>query len=212
LPRPVPIVERADVSPDDLSTYDRVLERFRPGTDPSEPLKLDGYFGALLHSPPFAGVRQDISSMIRTAGERDNTYSHMQREFVDQVLAVELQTNVLQKRHVPDAVAVGVRIEAIDALRARRDEDLTDDERLLARFIRQVVNGTMVDETWDAMEAQLGTRGVVEYTFLITVIALTARQFQAFGMPDPSDSEIDKLLDDLRSGSQELPDWHKFIR
>ena len=126
--------------------------------------KLTALDGVLLHSPPFAANRQDISSLVRVAGERDNSYSHADREFVDQVLAVELGTNVVQRLHVPDAIAVGVRIEAIDALRAGDDDALTDDERLLATYIRQVVGGTVDDETWDAMELRLGTRGLVEYT------------------------------------------------
>jgi len=214
VPRPVKAPERDEIAPEEMDLYNKVVARYLPiGADPTtSDVKPDGYFGALLNSPLFAGNRQDISSMVRTAGERDNTYSHQDREFVDQVLAVHIGTNVVQRRHVPDAVACGVRIEAIDALRAGRDEDLTDDEQLLAEFIRQVVDGTVDDQHWDAIEARMGTRGAVEYTAFITILWLTMRQYQAFGLYDPPDSEVDEILDGLRTGARELPDWRAGIR
>src|ERR1700749_4594609 len=99
MPRPLAPPRRDDFTAAEQVEYDRVVERFRPGAPPGEEPRPDCYFGALLHSPPFAGNRQDASSLIRTAGEREGTYSHADREFVDQVLAVELATNVVQRRH-----------------------------------------------------------------------------------------------------------------
>ena len=58
--------------------------------------------------------------------------------------------------HVPDAVAAGVRLEAIEAIRYGHEEDLTEDEQLLARYIRQLVSGTVDDETFAAMSARMG--------------------------------------------------------
>ena len=49
------------------------------------------------------------------------------------------------------AVASGVRLEAVEALRYGHEEDLNDDERLLVGYIRQVVTGTVDDETFAAL-------------------------------------------------------------
>lgn len=214
MPRPLPAPARDQVAAEERSAYDTVVARFRePGwiSEDGEP-RLDPHFGTLLHSPPFAEFRAQLSSLVRTAGERDNTYSHADREFVDQVLAAHLGTNVVQRRHIPDGLAAGVRIEAIDALRAGDDTALTEDERLLATYIRQVVDGTVDDATFDALQERLGTRGLVEYTFFITVLQMTMRMYQAFGCEDPSDADIDRLLEEFRSGDAELPDWRSRIR
>jgi hypothetical protein len=213
MPRPPKQPARSEIDPAELELHDKVVARALPvGADPTQAVDVGCYFGALLHSPPFAANRQDMSSLVRTAGERGDTYSHADREFVDQVLSVYLKTNVIQLRHIPDALAVGIRIEAIDALRAGRDEDLNEDELALATYIRQVVDGEVTDESWNAMEQRLGTRGLVEYTYFITALHLTMRQYQAFGCYDPSEEEIDELLRGFREGTRALPDWRESIR
>jgi hypothetical protein len=173
---------------------------------------INDWMGALLWWPGYAGNRAEQSTLVRTAGDRPNTYSHADREWVDQVLAVHMGTNVIQRHHVPDAIAAGVRLEAIEGIRAGREEELTADERFLATFIREVVEGKLTDENWSRMEWRLGVRGAVEYTVFITLLWQTIRQYQAFGCEDPSDREIDELVLDIKEGRRPLPDWRKGIR
>jgi hypothetical protein len=202
MPRPPALPERASIPPEELADYDMVVgrnsEKFG-GTVPP-------YHAALLNSPPFAAGLNALGRLARIAGERPGTYSHADRELVDQVLSALWQTNVVQAIHIPDALAVGVRLEAIQALRAGRDEDLTEDERLLATFIRQVVTGAVDDETYEAIEGRLGKRGAVEYTIFVAFLQMTIRLFQAFGMPALSEEEIETMLQEFREGSRALPD------
>jgi hypothetical protein len=128
------------------------------------------------------------------------------------VLSAFMGTNIHMPGHMPDAIAVGVRPEAIKAIRSGRDQDLTEDELLLATYIRQVVSGSTTEETRDAIEKRLGRRGLVEYTVFITVLQLTTRQAQAFGAPDPPNSEVDRMLEELIDGTRPLPDWRAKIR
>jgi hypothetical protein len=167
---------------------------------------LPPYHAALLNSPPLGAGLNAIGRLVRTAGERDDTFSHADRELVDQVLSADWRTNVVLGIHIPDAVAVGVRIEAIEALRDGREEELTDDERLLATYIRQVVTGTVQDETFAAIEQRLGTRGAVEYTVFVAFLMCTIRLFQAFGVPAPSDEEVAEMIRGFRDGTREVPD------
>jgi alkylhydroperoxidase family enzyme len=198
---------------EDIAAYELLIARYRRDPDqPADEVPVSPYFGALLNAPTFAAALGRLGTLVRTAGDREGTYSHLDRELVDQVLAPYLGTNVVMKTHVPDALAVGVRLEAIDALRAGRDEDLTDDERLLARYIRQVVDGSVDDATFDAIEARLGTRGLVEYTIFVALLQLIMRLYQAFGLPDPSDEEIDELIRQFREGERELPDYRLRIQ
>jgi hypothetical protein len=197
----------------DLDAYEALIARYRP--DPSVPwdqVEITPYFGALLNAPTFAAALGRLGTLVRTAGDRDETYSHRDREFVDQVLSPHLGTNCVMLTHVPDALAVGVPLESIEALRAGRDEDLDDDERLLATYIRQVVDGTVTDETWDAMEARLGVRGLVEYTIFVAFLQLIMRLYQAFGLEDPPNDEIDELIREFRDGARQLPDYRERIR
>jgi hypothetical protein len=62
------------------------------------------------------------------------------------------------------------------------------------------------------MERRLGERGTVEYTMFISHLIRTIRLHQAFGVPDPTDAEIDELLADFREGRRELPDFKQRIR
>jgi hypothetical protein len=211
MPRP-PFPDRSEFGPEEQEQYDLIQQAIDKkaagslqGRGPAE-----AYWGRLAWWPEYGLNRLQVSTLIRTAGDRGNSYSHVDREWADQVLAVELKTNVVQMTHLPDALAVGVRLEGIEALRAGRDEDLSDNERLLAVFIRQILDGSVTDETWDAMEAYIGRRGAVEYMIFVTLLWLTFRQFNAFGLPDPSDAEIDQLIDDFKTGKREVPnDWQK---
>jgi alkylhydroperoxidase family enzyme len=164
------------------------------------------YFGALLNSPPLAAGLMDMGRTVRQRGLHEGTYTHAQRELVDQVLSADWDTNVVQLTHVPDGLAVGVRLEAIDALREGREEDLDDEERLLADHIRRVASGTVTDESYAPVEAHMGRRAALEYTIFIGFLMMTIRLNQALGVPDPPREEIDAMLDEFRTGKRELPD------
>ena len=103
-----------------------------------------------------------------------------------------------------------MRLEAIEALRAGRDDELTQHERLLATFIREIVDGRVTDETWNAVEADIGERATLEYLVLVTMLWLTFRQMNALGIAEPSDADVDRMLDDFKSGRRQVPtDWRK---
>jgi hypothetical protein len=210
MPRPPRPPRREDVPEEERSLWDEVVRHYNADGDVD---KVGDWVGALLWWPAYARNRVEQSSLVRTAGERDNTYSHADREFVDMVLAPYLRTTVVDGTHIGDAVATGIRPEAILALREGREEDLTDDERFLAEFIRQVVDGDLTDENWDRMEQRLGTRGAVEYTIFVTVLWATMRQMNAFGCPEPAWEESVGQIRDFVAGTRDAhADWRSRIR
>lgn len=200
--------------PEDREAYESVVRRraamhmASDGSDPDLP-EMGDYWGALLNSPRLCAIAARLGNFVRTAGEREGSYQHWEREFVDQVLSADWRTNVVQELHIPDGVAAGVRLEAVEALRSGREEELTDDERLLARYIRQVVSGTVDDETFATMRERLGTRGLVEYTGFILWLQWIMRMMQALGVQDPSDEEIDALIARMREGALPAADFRK---
>ena len=202
---------REDVPPEDRDAYDAVVRRLRSMLgagegSPEEFFSCGDYYGALLNSPPMCATLTQLGTLVRTAGERSNTYSHADREFVDQVLSAELKTTVVQEFHLPDAIAAGIRIEAIEALRVGDDSALTQDELLLARYIRQVVRGEVQDETWNTMLARLGTRGLVEYTVFITFLQLIMRLMQALQTAAPTEAQVDEQIARLKADASLVPD------
>ncbi len=199
--------------PEDLEGYDAVVKR-RSGMgmvaaeDPALGAPDIGeYFGALLNSPRMCAIAARMGTFVRTAGERPGSYSHADREFVDQVLCADWKTNIVLGLHIPDGVAAGVRLEAIEALRYGHEEDLNDDERLLARYIRQVVSGTVDDETFGAMHERLGAHGIVDYTAFILWLQWIIRMMQVLDVDNPSDEDIDAIVAGLRDGSVEIPNF-----
>lgn len=202
--------------PEDLEAYDAVVQRRRTmkmaNDDPAPELAapdMGEYFGALLNSPRLCAICAMMGTFVRTAGEYPDSYSHADREFVDQVLSVDWKTNVVQALHVPDAVAAGVRLEAIEALRSGHEEDLNEDEQLLARFIRQTVSGSVDDDTFRAMHKRLGSRGIVDYAGFILWLQWIIRMMQVIQVDDPSEEEIDALVRGLRDGSVPVPDFRQ---
>jgi alkylhydroperoxidase family enzyme len=200
LPRPP---AAADVSAEERADYDRVIERT------SRVHGLDGiaaaYFGALLQSPPLAATLARFGTGIRQ-GQLRGTYTDAERELMDIVLAVELGDNAVLAVHIPDAVAVGVRPDAIGAVIERRDDDLTDDERRLAGYARAFVAGTVDDPCYASIRERFGDRGAVEFTILLGFLLMTIRLWQALGVPQPGAEEVGALLTGLRDGTITPPD------
>jgi alkylhydroperoxidase family enzyme len=203
MPRP-PL--REDVPPAELEAFDYVYGREKSKHRSAEPFEMKGYFGAMLNSPPMAELYSRLGSFFRTAGEHDS-YQHWERELVDQVISAEWKTNAVMAMHVRDAVAVGMRPEAIHAIRHHDDSRLTPDELQLVEYVRDVVHGRVSQEAFDALVKRYGSvRKAVEYTGFTTFLMMTIRNIEALGGPHPSDDEIDRIIQGYLDGTEAIPD------
>lgn len=201
--RPPAQPRREDLPDAELDDHDRVVSRFRawfgqPGPSDAH-FEVGTYFGALLNSPPMCALASGLGQYFRGVGDRPGSYSHADREYVDQVLSAHFSTNVVQNIHIVDAVKAGVRIEAIEALRAKRDDLLDPDELLLATYVRQVVDGKVDPAIYARMEERLGVRGLVEYTGFICWLQWIIRMMQALDTGAVSDAEVDALIEQARA-------------
>jgi hypothetical protein len=208
--RPPQQPRREDVSIEERDGYDAVIARVRkrfgqPEAAPQEPFDAGPYFGAMLVSPPLCHLVSQMGAYLVTRGDHPGSYSHADREFAEQVLCATWKTNAGQNVHIADAVRTGVRLEAIEALRSGDEQKLTEDETLVTRYVRQVVEGLTDDETYAAMEARLGTRGLFEYTGFILWLHWTIRMEQWVKLPMASDAELEELMAQLRAGAQDEP-------
>src|SRR5690242_16328816 len=108
-----------DIAPEDRGPYDEAVGRIAGwmGIEPSADFVAPPYFGVLLNSPPIAAAQTNTGSVVKSRGNYPGTYSHADRELVDQVLSYDWDYYGVLGVHTPDAVAVGVRLEAIEAIR-----------------------------------------------------------------------------------------------
>jgi hypothetical protein len=198
MPRPP-----APPDPDDFPVFEReeltnLLGRFG-GKMP------EGYFGVLANSPPLGWRLASLGRAARQRGNHEGTYTHLQREFVDQIMMHDFGTNAFRRLHTNDALSSGVRVAAIEAIRdGREDEVLNDEEKLLARFIRGVISRRLDDDTWDGVEQLMGKRGAVEYAIFIALLQLILTLYHAFGLPPDSDDDVQAVIDRFKAG-EELP-------
>ena len=107
MPRPLKAPTRDQIDEHLRDDYDKTVEYWKPllassfGDDtPIE--QASAWVGALLWAPEFALNRSQISRMIKTTCDRGNTYSHVDREWVDMALSVHIKTNVVQHVHIPE--------------------------------------------------------------------------------------------------------------
>ena len=79
MPRPPSPPQRGDIPIDELESLDNLLGRF--GGQMRE-----GYFGILANSPPLGWRLASLGRACRQRGNHEGTYSHHDREFVDQIM------------------------------------------------------------------------------------------------------------------------------
>jgi hypothetical protein len=178
--------------------HEDVLRAF-PGT------RMQPYFGAMLNSPLVAQGMSDLGAVYRTRGDTPGGMSHADREWVDMVICDEVECLWVLYVHAPDAVASGMRAEAILALVEGREDDLTESEKRKADFIRAVVRGTMTEELYKSVEDEVGVRAAVELTAFTGHLLKTMRLMQAWGIPDITRGQLAEFCQAIADGKVELP-------
>jgi hypothetical protein len=195
--------EPGKVHADERAQYNLVVERTSRVHGPSGPAAR--YFGALLNSPPLAASLTELGTQVRRGGLR-GTYTDAERELLDIALAVDLGSNAILPIHIPDALAVGVRSEAVGALLEGRVDELREDERELVIYARCFIAGKVTDESYKMLRNRFGERGAVEFNVLLGFLLMTIRLWQALGVPEPTDEEVQDMLRAAQSEPGILPD------
>jgi len=207
MPRPLPQPRRSDLAAADQALYDYAVSRQYPDAAPGDERDLGHYHGTLLNSPEFARFFEMGGETVRMRGEDPESYSQRDRAFVDHVLSRELATNAVLAHFVTEGLSLGIDMPTQRAVREGRDEDLSDDDRLLADYIRATVRGELSDALWERMIERLGPRGTLDYTCFITFLLMTIRNIQATcgAAAEPSDADIERLMTEYETGARAAP-------
>jgi hypothetical protein len=181
-----PTPDRATLSADDQAAFDAVAER-----ELRKYGSLGGYFGGMLNAPSIGAAISHFGHVIR-GGASEDYYTNAERELIDMVLAVEMDQAAVFAGHLPDAIAYGVRPEAVKAICDHDLDALTPDERLLVEYILAVWHGTVTEEDFQGLMARFGSaRSAVAYTVACGFLVMTFRLMSAFGFgPGPVDVSL----------------------
>lgn len=211
--RPPRVPSRDEVPEEERENYDAIvnaakipLEVTRDGEkmfDWSHSDLFMQYYSRLLVNPDAARAIRMVGRATRKVeyARQHGSFSPADHELIDLVLCFDADYWALLRIHTPSAVIAGVSVETIEALRDGRDEDLDDDTAFVVRFIREVSNGTLSDESWDRMEARIGSeRGTVDFCILICILQLHMRLHHVFKIEPIARDEYSAMLDQLRSG------------
>ena len=234
--------KRSVFSGPDLEAYDKIIERRKSqvweqeraddlpplAREPVQPLSggsgepdAGPYAGALLNAPIMGGKWFELGALVRTRADHEGSFSNADREFSFFVLAGMFGTNMGQVRHIPDALVVGVRREALEVLRrsshlrpAERDRleasVLTEDERLLAAYTRELIGGDVKDATFDQMVERMGKQALLEFSIHLVYWFGCNRLHLLFEENIPSDDECLDMLTRFRDGVWRLPSREYF--
>jgi 4-carboxymuconolactone decarboxylase len=146
-----------------------------------------GPFAVLLHRPELARRISELGAYIRF----ESKLGAVDRELAIIALAREMDCQFEWAYHVLEARKVGVREEAITAIRQRRSDGLTADETLIVQYVGSLFRRHRVDQkTFDALRARLGVDGLVELTATAGYYGMLACTLNAFEVTPEAGAEV----------------------
>jgi 4-carboxymuconolactone decarboxylase len=172
------IASRSDVPAGHAHVWDQIA---------SSRGRVVGPFAVLLHRPELARRVSELGAYIRF----ESTLGAVDRELAIIALAREMDCQFEWAYHVVEARKVGLREEAIAAVREARMDGLTPDEALIVRYVTLLFRRHRVDEaTFDAMRARLGADGLVELTATVGYYGMLACTLNAFDVTPEAGAEV----------------------
>jgi hypothetical protein len=201
--------DRSTVPGDQLGDYEhliRRIEEFKKGdvTVDGDPYGVPEYSAMTVSARNGAHLSR-YELILASLQGRPGTFTAYEHELTNAVLALDSGYYAFLGGHTASALAAGVRVEALVALRDHRDEALNKGESEHVKFIRAVRDGGMNDAMWESMKQSIGTeRGVVEYTWVVLVRNALHQFNWAVGAPELPREEFNKMLVAAKPGAKSL--------
>lgn len=137
---------------------------------------LRGPFDLMLRSPAVGAAQQELGAAIRySTGFADRT-----RELAILLVAAHRDSAFERDSHEAIARAIGFTEPELAAVRELDVSHLTPDERTVGRAVLELLDGDLVDDTWEAASRLLGTDGMFELTALVGYYSTLALQLRVF--------------------------------
>ena len=178
MPRLAPITGKSDVPAEYHAVVDGVLKVFG---------QVRGPYSVLLNSPKLAERVLNLGNFHRY----ESIVSVKDAELAIMVAAREREGAYVWAAHVAAARRAGVREEAIDVIRAKRDPaGLPAEERDIVTYAQQLFRKNRVDQAaFDALKNRHGVQWRVELTAAANYYGFLSGIVNAFEVPAPPDSD-----------------------
>src|SRR5262249_23451320 len=180
MPRVAPITGKSDVAAEYHDVVDGVLKVFG---------QVRGPFSMLLHSPELAEQMMSLGNFFRD----ESIVAPKDRSLAILVGVRERQGAYVWAAQVNAARRAGVREEAIDVIRARKDPaGLPVEEREIITYAEQLIRNNRVDQAaFDALKNRHGVQWLVELAPAANYYGI--RWGMVKGLEVPAPAEGDKL-------------------
>lgn len=178
MPRVAPITGKSDVPVEYHAVVDGVLKVFG---------QVRGPYSVLLNSPKLAERVLNLGNFHRY----ESIVSVKDAELAIMVAAREREGAYVWAAHVAAARRAGVREEAIDVVRAKRDPaGLPVEERDIVTYAQQLFGKNRVDQAaFDALKNRHGVQWLVELTAAANYYGFLSGIVNAFEVPAPPDGD-----------------------
>ena len=135
--------------------------------------------------------------------DEPGSYTGADHEPVDLVLCFDSGYWVFLAGHTPAAIAAGIWVETIEALRDGQ-EALTENLQMQIESIR-AARDNIADELWSRMLAHIKTeRGVVELLYQVCLLVFHHTFTKAVRVREMTDF-FDRMLAEYKAGTREQP-------
>jgi 4-carboxymuconolactone decarboxylase len=189
----LPLLDPAQFSSAQREAYERLAATMVPFADrvgfktKTSDGRLIGPFNPALYSP---GVSAGFGDFME-AEARSTSLNNRVRQVVILTVGAVWNSPYELYAHSAEARQVGLPDEVIQALVAGQIPDqLSDDEKLAARFAQQLTAQHRVDAAlYAAAERAYGQRGLVDLTLLVGYFHTTCALLNAFEIPAPPASD-----------------------
>ncbi|HWP58142.1 MAG TPA: carboxymuconolactone decarboxylase family protein [Candidatus Acidoferrales bacterium] len=170
----IPAMTREKLSVEDQATWDRVMKGRTGGGGP---------YGILIYAPKMAEHFSAAENYFRHEGMLDTK----DKELMILATARELGARFPWSRHEIRAREVGVRPEAVEALRTNGSLDALDPrERLMVEFARSLLRERRLpDDLLSRALAELGPERLVEAVGLVSHYNMISCVANVFGLDAP---------------------------
>jgi len=165
------ITEKTQIPSEWHPLYDRIV---------AQRGRVAGPYSILLYSPAIADHVDQLSGSLRSDAEVSAA------EHVVTALAVARAKDCLFVWSVqaPNARRQGLSDEAISAIRERRTNALSEDQRDIVSYVQQLATSNQVDsETFNRLKDRHGTKWLVELTIIAGHFGLICGINNAFEVP-----------------------------
>lgn len=178
MPRVDPITGKSDVAAEYHNVVDGVLEVFG---------QVRGPFSMLLHSPKLAQQMLNLGNFYR----HDSIVAPKDRSLAILVGVRERQGAYVWAAQVNAARRAGVREEAIDVIRAKKDPSgLPAEEREIITYAQQLIGHNRVEQAaFDALKNRHGVQWLVELTAAANYYGILCGIVNAFEVPAAPDGD-----------------------